>query len=520
MTILKRWLAKTSDLFVVRGHPGTRQTANALPCAPTETSGPQQGDLAEELWALRCALALDEKNPHLHHKLGLLLLQEGKLWRAREAFLHTLFLDACLEPPKEKLKEIDVGLVGVEFDLKSAQAAFEANNLELSWKLAESVIRRVPDHPDAHLIHVAILRAKNQPEEALAALLKVLEDAPRHLPALRWLDTLTVDTTEPIILPAALRDYRPLPIPERPFVTVTICSFNQEKYIRDCLDSVFAQTWSPLEILIGDDGSQDKTRKIIDERVTNYHGPHDIKILGHAKNLGFSGRANWLDGYRKASGRLVFQFSGDDVMHAEMVERTVKKWQATGASLLTVNANYIDGESRPCGRRLPQNHLIDSSLERLARDGVNDCVFGAGTAYDTQMFEVFPNGLGTPPRHLGTQDIMLPFYASLLTGCVLLPEPLMNYRIHGAQFSLSVAHRQAREVDKVVLEEKMWWGHLAHSLLMRHTIKRAAEIYPSKYSELKTRLLPLLEHQTSLMAQRETQARQTLYYKYNIDRLS
>jgi len=498
-------------------YTGARASAVQYPFAGT--AKPSKDDSAETFRCLREALALDNDNALYHKDLGMLFLRQRMLWQAREAFCKSLAIMPNLKSAQNSLDGISREFVAAEADLKTGRVSLEAGDLESAWNCSKSSRQHVRDHPDARLMEVAVLRAKAKLDEALQTLLEVLQDVPQYMPALELLDALTANKATPTILPAALCNYRPLPIPKRPLVTVTICSFNQEKYIRDCLDSVFAQTWSPLEILIGDDGSQDKTPQIIAERVASYLGPHRIEILGHTKNLGYKGRANWLNACRRSRGRLVLQFSGDDVMNPDMVAHLVRAWQKTGASLLAVNAEYIDGDSRPRGLRLPKDRPPDSSIERLVRDGVNDSVFGAGTAYDTQMFEVFPNCLGAPPRHLGTQDIIWPFYACLLNGCVGISEPLMKYRIHGAQFSLSVAHSRAEKVEKQVLEEKMWWGHLAHALLMREALKEVVAIAPARYRELYNRLLPMLEHQTWLMAHRQAKVREHLYYNADISRL-
>ena len=50
-----------------------------------------------------------------------------------------------------------------------------------------------------------------------------------------------------------------------PLVTVIIPVYNVEEYLRQCLDSVLAQTYKNLEVILVDDGSTDSSIKICQE---------------------------------------------------------------------------------------------------------------------------------------------------------------------------------------------------------------------------------------------------------------
>ncbi|MBO6792753.1 MAG: glycosyltransferase family 2 protein [Balneolaceae bacterium] len=87
-----------------------------------------------------------------------------------------------------------------------------------------------------------------------------------------------------------------------------IITYNSEKHIRKCLDSVLNQSVLPDEILIGDDCSSDNTRQILEEYKKKH--PSLIRILFHKKNLGIAGNLNTCA--REASSTYIGFLAGDD----------------------------------------------------------------------------------------------------------------------------------------------------------------------------------------------------------------
>jgi glycosyltransferase involved in cell wall biosynthesis len=86
-----------------------------------------------------------------------------------------------------------------------------------------------------------------------------------------------------------------------------IPTFNQEKYICEAIDSALAQTYSNIEIIVGDDASTDNTSGIVKKYLNN----SKIKLVRNAKNLGrVENYRNLL--YEHAAGDFVVNLDGDD----------------------------------------------------------------------------------------------------------------------------------------------------------------------------------------------------------------
>ena len=117
-----------------------------------------------------------------------------------------------------------------------------------------------------------------------------------------------------------------------------------------------------------------------------------------------------------------------------------------------------------------------------------------------------------PPAHLANLDIMLPFYAYLLKGARFINKPLLKYRIHGQNGSLSLmAERAADPVEKLRIHERIYLGHLVHAVTMLQELDRAATIVPERYAQLVPAVGPLLTIQTVEMAKKLVATRKALW---------
>lgn len=93
---------------------------------------------------------------------------------------------------------------------------------------------------------------------------------------------------------------------EMPKITVIIPIYNQDAYIRECLDSVISQTLKEIEIICIDDGSTDYTLSVLNEYAWK---DHRIKIISHP-NHGVAYSRN--TGIEHAEGEFLFFLDPDD----------------------------------------------------------------------------------------------------------------------------------------------------------------------------------------------------------------
>lgn len=92
-------------------------------------------------------------------------------------------------------------------------------------------------------------------------------------------------------------------------VSACIITYNQEEYIKNCLDGALKQVLEyDYEIVIGDDCSTDNTFKICKEYAEKY--PNKIRLLSREKNMGMAG--NWVDTIQNCQGKYIAICEGDD----------------------------------------------------------------------------------------------------------------------------------------------------------------------------------------------------------------
>lgn len=214
----------------------------------------------------------------------------------------------------------------------------------------------------------------------------------------------------------------------RPLVTFALFAFNQETYIRDAIEAALAQDYSPLEIILSDDCSTDRTYEVMEMSVKDYSGPHRVLLNRNTTNLGANGIGAHVNKVvEMASGELFVFAAGDDISDSSRVSKIVNMWVAsekpTGSIHSAVEA--ISDDPRVSGRRIGGcEGFGEQSLVECIASGAKG-LLGASHAITRNVFEIF----GPLPASTYFEDRTLAF-RSLLAGSVLYcPEALVKYRV-------------------------------------------------------------------------------------------
>jgi glycosyltransferase involved in cell wall biosynthesis len=191
---------------------------------------------------------------------------------------------------------------------------------------------------------------------------------------------------------------------------------NGERYLRPTLDSILAQTYSPIEVIVVDDGSSDGTRRVAEDcgsRVRYVFQQNGG--IGSARNTGI----------REASGAFVAFLDADDLWLEDKIARQMARFGARLDLDLSVTAflNFWMPEAAADEERF-RGHTISRPLTGY----VVPTLLAKRSAFD--RFGLFDPALRYSPG--------APWMVSAVAhGAVLeaLPDVLMRRRLHGANLS-------------------------------------------------------------------------------------
>jgi GT2 family glycosyltransferase len=100
-----------------------------------------------------------------------------------------------------------------------------------------------------------------------------------------------------------------------PMVSVLITTYNSARFLKSCLDSIKAQTYTPLQVIIVDNASTDGTREILE----SLGAP--AKVIFSEKNTGFAAAQN--QGMRAAGGDWLLSLNPDVVLSPDFIAQMV-----------------------------------------------------------------------------------------------------------------------------------------------------------------------------------------------------
>ena len=108
---------------------------------------------------------------------------------------------------------------------------------------------------------------------------------------------------------------------DRPLVTFALFAYNQEEYIREAVKAAFAQTYEPLEIILSDDCSSDRTFEIIQEMAAAYEGPHEVRVRRSTVNVGAGPHVSAV--LAESNGEYIAFAAGDDISVEDRIDYAI-----------------------------------------------------------------------------------------------------------------------------------------------------------------------------------------------------
>lgn len=121
-------------------------------------------------------------------------------------------------------------------------------------------------------------------------------------------------------------------------VSIIVPVYNVEKYLEQCVNSILAQTYKNIEVILVDDGSPDNCPQICDDFAAK---DQRIKVI-HKKNGGLSSARN--AGLDVATGEYVMFIDSDDFIDSKMVEFLLETRRKTHADIVCCGMCRYNGD--------------------------------------------------------------------------------------------------------------------------------------------------------------------------------
>lgn len=232
-------------------------------------------------------------------------------------------------------------------------------------------------------------------------------------------------------------------------VSVAMCTFNGERFLRQQLESIAGQERLPDELVVCDDGSRDTSLEILREFAS--HARFPVRIVRNEKNLGST--KNFEKVISLCDGDLIALCDQDDVWGPQKLLRLAQVLNADElAGGVFSDATLIDADEKPIGKRLWEIHRFGFArvrdFDRMTAIRLllkHDVVTGA-----TLMFKAPMRSLLTPIPACWIHDGWIAWMIALYSRLTFVNEPLLQYRVHAAQ-QLGVGHlnrqRESRQSD-------------------------------------------------------------------------
>jgi glycosyltransferase involved in cell wall biosynthesis len=139
-----------------------------------------------------------------------------------------------------------------------------------------------------------------------------------------------------------------------PKVTILMCTFNGEKYIEDQLDSFQCQTYQNWRLIVSDDGSRDKTLRILKQYKKKW-GVRKIQII-KGPQQGFSANFISLLKNKKNRGDYFFLSDQDDVWMPTKIDDYLTIFNIKKVSLIGGSSIYVTNKLFKIGHSLIHKH--------------------------------------------------------------------------------------------------------------------------------------------------------------------
>jgi Glycosyl transferase family 2 len=252
-------------------------------------------------------------------------------------------------------------------------------------------------------------------------------------------------------------------VTHQPLVSILICCYNYERFVRESIESALAQAWPRTEVVVVDDGSTDNTWSVIEsfgQRIKAIRQPNGGQ--GAAYNTCFANsRGDW-----------VIFLDCDDLLDEDCLVRCLDRVR-DDVNKVAFSLRVVDDQGSQTGSKIPYTMHEGDVRATLRRFGHYGGPPGSGNLYRRSSIErFFP--LDERFWKIGADTV--PYVVSAAFGQVAaLHEPAGSYRIHSkANIELGLFGNVLGSLVETLMRDDRW--RVAAMALVAQTLEHDASV--------------------------------------------
>lgn len=249
-------------------------------------------------------------------------------------------------------------------------------------------------------------------------------------------------------------------------VSVIIPVYNVEKFVLRCIESIINQTMTEgVECIIVNDCTPDKSMEIIQQRLANYHGKIQFKIINHERNRGLAVVRN--TGIDNAKGDYIIHIDSDDWCEPDMLEKMYQKAIEDDADMVIADyyESYEDKEVYQYGQ---SSNTENDYIRALFRGKIPCMVWNKMI----KLTCILNNRLTNIEQIDLREDYCFIFQILLTTNKIkYLPSAFVHYTLYNCNsYTYKISNNYSKKLlnNYIKLEEYLTKIYTAHNLYKRY----------------------------------------------------
>lgn len=207
-----------------------------------------------------------------------------------------------------------------------------------------------------------------------------------------------------------------------PLISFIVPIYNVERYLQKCVDSILAQSYSNIEVVLVDDGSTDESVAICDSYANR---DKRVQVI-HKENGGASSARN--EGLSFAHGSYIAFIDSDDYVSPSMAEKLLDAISKTDSDLAMCNFAYTDELGNITESFSDDTKAGEYRTEELLRKVAAGWTFGILVWNKLFKKELFDGGLLFLEGRIAEDEMIAHRLLARVRKAVIIPDVLCFYR--------------------------------------------------------------------------------------------